>query len=848
MLGFMTMKKYSFGFCLFLNVAVLALWRNVPARAEVVLVDDRTPPCPIVATTNGNSPEAVATRQLAAYLEKISGKPFPVQAPSEPLPQRAIVVGAHGIAAPKELGADGFLIETQGQRLTICGGGEQGTAYGVFAFLEDQLGCRWWSWNEEDVPRRAAIKLGDLHIRQQPAFALHDIFSLEAQTNRNDFVYKSRAKSTLQFTGNHTMYKMLTEAAKANPEFWPMNDKGERKPNDLHFNYLAPGIAEALAVELGKEVEKRKGDLENFIYFAGQGDWYGGLDQSEDSKKVYEEEAWTDPNGHKRSGSSAPLLRMINRTAALLQEKYPGIKIGTFAYMSTDSPPGKTVPAENVVIWLPRLRYGTTLGIEEAASENNPDEKSRQRSQAIKASIERWAQIAPGRFYIWEYGANYNSYVKPWPSLRAMAENLKFYKKVGVQGVMIQSNYGSFGGDLAVLKNWIWSKLLWNPDWDVSTLLKQFCDGYYGPASAEMQEYVNTLEDSVRTPKLAQFDEFYEGSAYLRPEVLAAMKATLKRAEEKTQGEGNAEYYRRVREAGASLDAIELWTDGTLVERDGRLIRADIDKENGGEDTFERAQQLPKYLRGSSKNEFGAGVSQQRTILPANGGPLYTLERNGVTAKIAPYQGFQRLWKVLRDGREIIQSSFMGFDGRYFVPDDQAGDKVEMEGEMGYGLWDPKAYQLQRETIAQDEGGALRWSGTTRQLIPGKPLTVVTTASTAYPAASLTQAQQYTVEIKTPQGWEDVAIGQTPSRAIPPVIGIEPTAGFTLRITTPDKKVTVLDRYNNQPVTGYAASFATTYGTRSWALVVYVRLAPVNTEYDKAVPAFERVITIDAAP
>ena len=72
-----------------------------------------------------------------------------------------------------------------------------GTAFGVVAFLEKQLGCRWWSASEEDVPKRAAIKIGDLNIKEKPAFALHDIMSREAQSTEGYFVFKSRARSTL---------------------------------------------------------------------------------------------------------------------------------------------------------------------------------------------------------------------------------------------------------------------------------------------------------------------------------------------------------------------------------------------------------------------------------------------------------------------------------------------------------------------------------------------------------------------------------------------------------------------------------------------------------------------------
>jgi hypothetical protein len=826
------MQKHSIRFALKLALFCLALRSAAPAFADMTLVDANTWPCPIVADVKGSPLEGRMAIQLAFYLKKITGKVFVVKAPVDPLPDRAIIVGAHGIEAPAQLGPDGYILKTQGQRLFIVGGGTQGTAYGVFDFLERELGCRWWSWNEEDVPQRAAITLGDLDVKEQPAFEMHDIMSMEAQTGGNSFVYKDRAKSTLQFTGNHTMYSLLTPAAKEHPEFYPMDAKGERKPNNLHFNYLAPGIAQALADALGNEVGKHKGNVKDWIYFAGQGDWYGGLDQSEESKKAYVED-----------GASGPLVSMMNQTGAILQQKYPDIKVGTFAYMSTDGPPYKTVPGDNVYIWLPRLRYGTTLSIEEAASDKNPDEKSRKRSQAIKTNIEKWAQIAPHRFFIWEYGSNYTNFVKPWPSLRAMAENIKYYHRIGAQGVMIQSNYSSFGGDLAVLKNWVWSKLLWNPDQDVSTLLKQFCDGYYGPASADIQDYVNTLEDSVRTPSYTQYDEFYAGSKYLTSDVLAKLTKALANAEAKAQGDANAEYYRRVREVGASLDARQLWKAGPLVEKDGKLLRADIDKEHGGTYTFPRALELMKYLRGSSLTEFSNGVTAQRHIPSDNGGPIYTLTHGAVTAKIAPYQGLHRLWSVLLADRKAIAYSQIAPGSDYFVPaGEPTNDKVEIEGETGYGSWKPTPDYLQKETLTFGEDGALHWSGSFQQIAKGKPLSVAPRAETAYAANSLAEAQKAKVEIKTAAGWQAIPVTEFKAKGRPPLQTMEPVTDFQLRVTTPDGRIVVLDTYHNLPATGYAA----VYLPKLKVFTTYVQLGRFPTEYNKTVPGFERVIQVQA--
>jgi hypothetical protein len=884
------LKKYFLSFVI--CSALLAPLLCASTRADVTLVDANTPPIPIITITNpgpGRAPksppkdtppedaawekykadnsvykqaqqrylhkflEAKGAADLAKYLDKISGKEFPVKHSSDSSAS-AIMIGE---ACPQllqdaatKLGPDGFIIKTENNSLYICGGSIQGTLYGIYAFLEDQLGCRWWSWDEEFVPQKTTIKLGDLDIAEKPAFVLHDIMSQEAQTGKNNFQYKSRAKATLQFTGgNNTLFDFLRPSFEAHPEFLPMDSKGVRKFNNLHLNYLAPAMPEVLAAAMEKEIKKRGGNLTNWIYALGQGDDYGGLDQSAESKQVYADEAWTDPHGRKRPGLVAPLLRMANQTSELLQKKYPGIRVGIFPYMSVDSPPGKTVPGPNVDIYLPRLRYGTTLSIEEAASDLNTNAASRKQSQMIKDSIEQWTKLAPGRMFIWEYGVNYTNFVEPWPDLRSMAKNIKYYHKIGVSGVMIQANYTGFGGDLVVLKNWIWSKLLWNPALDVDALLKEFCDGYYGPASADIQDYVNTLEDSVRKPTYKQYNEFYTGTGYLTKEVRARLRADLKSAEAKTQGEQNADYYRRVREVRASLDALQLWTKtSTLAEKDGHLIRTDINKANGGEYTFPRAQELPRYLRGSGFTEFSHPLSQQRMILPVNGGPLYTLSHGAVTAKIAPYQGLTRLWKVLFNGDPIISGSFASVAGRYYEPvGTPTADKVEMQGELGYGSWDPKAYQLEKDTFTQDEDGTLHWNGQFEQILKGKPVMNKPLVGTLYPAKNLAIAQKYLVEVKTATGWQAVPTKALAATGLPSMTKPETPADFQLRITTPGKKVVLLDSYGGLPVTGYAVGFGTLYGGTEKGLVTYVQHAGAPTVFNTTVPGFERTIKFEAA-
>ena len=809
---------------------------------------------------------------FAAYLGRICGRVPERVMRADPLPEAAIVVGT---ACPEEiraeaakLGKDGWIIRTAGARLFICGGGPQGTLYGIYAFLEDVLGCRWWAHDAEHVPTMPRIAVAPLDIRVQPPFLLHDLYNREAQERSGGMVWKARSRSTFQPSGSHNLYTLLAPAAAGKPDYWPFvetkdkqtgavtfrgravaKDAADFNGRVLHFNYLAPGMAEDLAAALGAEILRRGGNVADWVFMAGQGDWYGGLDQSPESQAVYAEETWTDADGHVHRGSSGPLLRLINQTAALVAAKHPGAQVGTLAYMSTDSPPGTTRPADNVWIWLPRLRYGITLSIEEAAAVTAPAlEQAAGRSRAIRRSIERWAENTPGRLLIWEYGVNYTNYLRPTPNLRAIAENIRWYHRLGVRGIMVQGNYTSTGGDLVLLKNYVWRKLLWNPALEVEPLVREFCSGYYGPAGADILAYVTALEDSVRGPEPIIADEFDTQAKYLTPALVATLEATLARAREQVAGPGQETYLRRVEEVAASLEAGRLWKPGELVEHGGRLVRADL----GNADTQARAETLARSARGSGVTEFACAVTQTRRLLAGNGGPLHALAAAGVTAKVAPRPGTARLWQVARDGRVMLEKSSIAPGSDLFdVIGEPTADRIELVGETGYGAWDQQPDHLQRETFRMEPDGLLRWAATLERTSKSQGDTAAVRVETVYAAP---KPEDVAVEYETESGWKPLAIatftgqgrplrgdelkGRPPE---PAVVEFAPRGGFRLRVTRRDAADAVVDTI----VSPRTVAAAAVWVPREKAVKTFVWCEPNSgLEVGTVAPLCERTIAI----
>lgn len=636
-----------------------------------------------------------AAAVLAKYLSTITG--------TEVAPEKANAIGDEkafyvGFRDPQKIFTPDatFSVETTPSAQVLLDGVNPAADLhvAVMDFVQNELKCRIWSHDEEEVSKQKVLAFVPSKRAPIPAFKQLYLFNKEAYGMPGEFKFAIKAKQGPEFTGNHTIYPLLESTFKEHPEFLPADDKGNRKANNLHLCYSAPGLPQALADALALEVEKRKGNIKDFIYFAGPGDWYGGWCKCPVCTKIYEEETWTNADGKAMKAYSATLVRMMNETGKLLDQKYPGVQVGTFAYMSLDNPPGITKPGPNVHIQLPRLRYDSCTPVDVSA-----------KNRAVYLAMQKWAEIAPNRFYIWEYGANFSNFLEPFPNTHAMAQNIKAYRKMGVTGLYIQGNYVSPGSDMVVMKNWVWSKLIWNPDLNVDAVIREFCEGYYGPAAPRMVDYINALDESVIKPQPIVVSEFSDANkTFLTPEVEAKLYNILDEALKLAQSKPNP-YISRVKEARASLEAARLWRAGPLVEKDGRLVRSDFPY-----DPYDDARDLLQNLRGAAIKEWGSGRSYHFGFAAWYGGPLLILNQDKLQAALAPVQG--GLTRVTFDGVNVIQSLCnepTGVDGQFA---EQGGNYGSIKLETGIGLWSPDTKAINLSYF---------------QLIPGNSIRIQTT-------------------------------------------------------------------------------------------------------------------------
>jgi len=458
------------------------------AEDTVTIAEDGVSRAVVVVAADASSPEKHAAAELAAFLKQVTGGEFAVVDQAGAGGSRLLVgPGAARLADPAfsvdGLGEEGLVVRTVGSDLILAGGRPRGTLYAVYTFLEDQVGCRWWSSKVSTIPRKPTLKPGPLDVRYIPPLEYRESFWFDAfdgdwaVRNRcnghSERLDASRGGKHIYEGFVHTFYALIPPDRyfKDHPE-WFSEIKGRR----THDHAQLCLTNEQMRAELVKNLKQRLGaNPAATIASVSQNDWFGNCECSA-CRAVEEEE-----------GSPAgPLLRFVNAVAADIEAEFPHVAIDTLAYQYTRKPPARTRPRPNVIVRLCSIECSFSKPLSDA------------RNAAFRDDLLGWSKICD-RLYVWDYTTNFAHYVLPHPNLRVLGPNIRFFVEHGVKGVFEQGAYQSHGSEMAELRAWVLARLLWDPKRDPQKLIDEFIDGYYGAAAEPVRAYVQLMHDAVDT-------------------------------------------------------------------------------------------------------------------------------------------------------------------------------------------------------------------------------------------------------------------------------------------------------------------------------------------------------------
>jgi hypothetical protein len=149
-----------------------------------------------------------------------------------------------------DLGDDGLMIKTLGEKLVIAGGETRGTLYGVYTFLEEVLDCHWYTSTLIVIPTMDDLQVPvDIEIIQKPYFEYREtdwisprdeIYSMANKLNGNSYRKLSEAQGgSVGYTSGfcHTLTRSIVSSDKyfeTHPEYYAWNEEEqERLPTQL---------------------------------------------------------------------------------------------------------------------------------------------------------------------------------------------------------------------------------------------------------------------------------------------------------------------------------------------------------------------------------------------------------------------------------------------------------------------------------------------------------------------------------------------------------------------------------------------------------------------------------------
>ena len=465
----------------------------------MILAENGSAQAQIVVARDASEPVKHAAQELADFLKQITGASFTITDEMQKTGQR-IAVGPRAARlidrsfSAEGLGDEGIVIKTVKNGLVLAGGEPRGTLYAVYTFLEDNLGCRWWSSTESTIPKKGTLEIGPINVRYKPVLEYREPFWYDAhdgnwaarnKCNGNSVRADAERGGKHKYEGFvHTFYPLIPpdKYFASHPEWFSEID-GKRTTERAQLCLTN----EEMQRELIKNLRARlAANPEATIASVSQNDWHGNC-QCAKCKAVEEEE-----------GSPAGLmLRFVNAVAEDIEEDFPHVAISTLAYQYTRKPPKFVKPRDNVIVRLCSIEASFCVPL------------SHERNQAFRDDIIGWSKICD-RLYVWDYVTNFRHHIMPHPNLRVLGPNVKFFVDHSVKGLFEQGAYTTNGAEMAELRAWVLAKLLWNQNLDGEALIDEFIAGYYGPAGPHIKAYLDVVHDAAQTSgdKVGCFEKY----------------------------------------------------------------------------------------------------------------------------------------------------------------------------------------------------------------------------------------------------------------------------------------------------------------------------------------------------
>ncbi|HEY3397699.1 MAG TPA: DUF4838 domain-containing protein [Armatimonadota bacterium] len=464
-----------------------------------------------------------AARELARYLQQISGARFRVREATAPVAgQPALLVGAGpwtadltDAPAPEPGGRDSFTLLTRDGKVYLWGNRSRATLYAVYAFLE-ALGCEFIEPNVEHIPGSLRLAAPELSRRETAGFALRNIFrNMVVAGHHEPFSFLNpdlhlpqidwMAKRRL----NH--YEFYIDFYRY--DLWEKHkhqvldallDRGfdlEVTHHSLHY-FCPPDENHDFGGYGPSTYQRNHPNWYEPAYECGsRGRWQTNVGIPAVQEVVFERYLdyvarnpelkiiglWPDdvPMNAPYKGLSRTdgYVKFWNKLAKLMAKQHPDKRLGIIAYFELIEPPAQVEPLPNTHLWYCPIERNYMQPVSYPAN------------RSFARNLQGWInQMAPGHLASFEYWG----WAAPMTPHRVyMATDLPRYQEMGSGGI-----YGWAGFTYNLLgKDYGWaidmfalSRLLWEPQADLTALEQQWARGVFGPAAGPVLDFYEIIK------------------------------------------------------------------------------------------------------------------------------------------------------------------------------------------------------------------------------------------------------------------------------------------------------------------------------------------------------------------
>ena len=508
----------------FLTACVCAVLFTFVCHAQDKVLLSPDADRPIVVSDEATQQERYAAEVLCKTLSQITGREQSVR--TDNIKTVASIAVGSTVYTPSDAPAlqdGGYRIVFSGDTLCIFGEGERGTLNGVYAFLRDWCGCRWYAPEEIVIPQAQTVSVPQtVDVTYAPYFeyavtdwrSMGDPAVAEANGQTGNGCYINGFCHTLA-----TRYCARDKYFDAHPEYFALHD-GKRSPNQLCLT--CPETRRIVTAEVLDVLQSGRYDPDADLQI---------LSLTQDDNGDYCEcpacKALDDANGS-HAGSNIDFANAI--ADAVKAAGYDNVAIDTFAYQYTRKTPTAIVPRDNVIVRLCSIECCFCHTLDDPKCKENRD---------FMQDLRDWGKICD-RIYIWDYTTNYWETNCLYPDFGVLQRNMQIFCENNAKGVFEEGETSmDDNAEFGELRAYLIACLMRDPYTDYDAQMREFLRAYYGEGADALYRFLQKTIEKAGASYLRHLGTFPDSTITLTrftERDVAQCDALWREAGEKTQG------------------------------------------------------------------------------------------------------------------------------------------------------------------------------------------------------------------------------------------------------------------------------------------------------------------------